>query len=440
MTDCIPTTQPAASAGSVDPMVARADAMAEWMSQRLAAVDDAARIERLAALDRLSSALDAAKAEESVAFHDSQIEAQRAVGVSPRRLGQGIAEQIGLARKMSPTGAARFLSTSRLLVDQMPALLSAMRTGAVSSWIATLVVRETTELSEEARRGLDSDLAPRLASMSPRQASHEARSIAYRLDPQSVLRRGRTAREDRRVSIRPAPDTMALLTGFLPVEQGVAAYAALDKHARGLRSDGDSRSLGQIMADTMVERLTGQPTAAAVPVEIGVTISLDSLLGADSTPGQLGPHGPIPSAYVRALLRERVGDGPERAATTAFVRRLLSDPVDGSLVAIDASRRRFPDPVARFIKSRDQTCRVPYCDASIRHVDHITPVRESGLSVASLQRSGPLRARQLRQRGRRVVPSTGSRTATTHRDHHPDRSLVPVPYPVRVGALMTVVG
>ena len=41
------------------------------------------------------------------------------------------------------------------------------------------------------------------------------------------MQRGRTERKRRRIGIRPAPDTMAVLTGYLPVEQGIACYTAL---------------------------------------------------------------------------------------------------------------------------------------------------------------------------------------------------------------------
>ncbi|HYJ67172.1 MAG TPA: hypothetical protein VEX15_05860 [Nocardioidaceae bacterium] len=80
------------------------------------------------------------------------------------------------------------------------------------------------------------------------------------------------------MTVRPAPDTMALLSGFVPAEQGVAAWKSLDEHARSLRGQGDPRSLGQIMADTLVERVTGQAAASAVPVEIGLTMPTDALL------------------------------------------------------------------------------------------------------------------------------------------------------------------
>ena len=51
---------------------------------------------------------------------------------------------------------------------------------------------------------------------------------------------------------------MAWLSAYLPVEQGVACWAALRQHTDTLKASGDERSRDQIMADTLVERLTGQ--------------------------------------------------------------------------------------------------------------------------------------------------------------------------------------
>lgn len=57
---------------------------------------------------------------------------------------------------------------------------------------------------------------------------------------------------------------MASVTGPVPGEQGVAAWANLDAYARMRKTSGDPRSVDQIRADTFVERLTGQTTADAV--------------------------------------------------------------------------------------------------------------------------------------------------------------------------------
>jgi hypothetical protein len=109
------------------------------------------------------------------------------------------------------------------------------------------VVRETAVLSLKHRQQVDVELAGKLAGLGDRDTAAEARAIGYRLDPGSAIRRTRGARSDRYVSLRPAPDTMSYLTGFLPVEQGVACLAALRQAADIARVDGDVPSRGQVM-------------------------------------------------------------------------------------------------------------------------------------------------------------------------------------------------
>ncbi|KQY54247.1 hypothetical protein ASD30_18700 [Nocardioides sp. Root140] len=118
--------------------------------------------------------------------------------------------------------------------------------------------------------------------------------MAAKLDPASVAHRRAKAEKDRRVTIRPAPDTMTYLTGHLPVGQGVEVYAALKRAADTLIASGDERSRAQIMADTLVERVTGKADAPAVPVMINLVVSDQTLLGTSHDPAHLDGHGTIP--------------------------------------------------------------------------------------------------------------------------------------------------
>ncbi|MDX6317874.1 MAG: hypothetical protein QOD35_1274, partial [Nocardioidaceae bacterium] len=267
----------------VDGSVAQLEEMVEALGRLASApveqhVDDAVRVERIAALERLSGAVVAAQAGQIAAFADSQEAEQRRAGVPARRVGVGVAEQVGFACKVSPVTAACRVGFARTLTADLPHTFGLLTRGQISGWVATVMVRETRDLTGPDRRLVDQRLAGALAALSPRQVEAAARRAAIGVDPASAVRRGRTARSDRRVPIRPAPETMALLTGFVPVEQGVAAWAALDRDARTRRANGDLRSLSQLRADTFIERLTGQATAPAVPVEIGLTVPLDALL------------------------------------------------------------------------------------------------------------------------------------------------------------------
>lgn len=49
---------------------------------------------------------------------------------------------------------------------------------------------------------------------------------------------------------------------------------------------------------------------------------------------------------------------------------------------MDAKRRSLTGIVRRLVDGRDGTCRVPYCDAPIRHEDHARPYARGGPTSA----------------------------------------------------------
>jgi 5-methylcytosine-specific restriction endonuclease McrA len=347
--------------------------------ERLAGMEvtctDADRIDLLSQLETLKAAAAAAQARVTVSFVASQRAEQARQGVPAQDQGRGVASQVALARRESPYRGNRHVGLAHALVHEMPATLAALQTGQISEWGAHLLVRETATLSAEHRTAVDAALAGKLAGLGDRALVAEAKKLAYKLDPASPLRRIRGAVKDRRVSLRPAPDTMTFLTGFLPVAQGVAVHTALTRHADSLRASGDERSRGQIMADTLVERVTGQATATEVPVEVQLVMTDKALLGDDDTPARLAGYGVVPASLARALVKGTTGVA-ERAQ--AWVRRLYTSPTTGELVAMDSRRRTFTGELRHFLVLRDDACRSPWCDAPIRHADHVVAYSEGG--------------------------------------------------------------
>ena len=365
---------------------------------------DADRLELIAVLEAAKAALAAAQARVTVAFDASQRAAQRAAGLPAARVGAGVAEQVALARRDSPARGSRHLGLAKALVHEMPHTQAALTAGELSEWRATLVVQATSILDVDARREVDERLAGRLGKLSDRQVRAAASAVAYELDPQSVVNRAAYAVTQRRVSLRPAPDTMAYLTALLPAAQAVAVFAALHGAAGAARACGDSRSSDQVKADTLVERVTGQANAAGVSVEIGLVMTDASLLSGDHTPAVLSGYGPVPASLARALARggspEREADMDldmdldldldldehpgeshgDRRAAQVWVRRLYSDPVTSSIVDGDRRRRIFPAHLRRLVVARDQWCRTPWCGAPIRHVDHAVAHGRGGLT------------------------------------------------------------
>src|SRR6478735_6334603 len=192
-------------------------------------VADAARI---ATLERLQASLEAAKAVEMVAFAQSQTAEQIGLGVHPRAIGRGIADQIALASHISPAEGTRRLHTARDLVLDLPHTLTLLSRVYLSGWTVRCATEKLSHLDRTTRTSVDTALTARhLARMSTKEAAACAQRLAYTADPAGAMARAGKARTDRRVTLRPAPDTMSLLTGLLPVEQGVACLAALQAAA-----------------------------------------------------------------------------------------------------------------------------------------------------------------------------------------------------------------
>ena len=176
----------------------------------------------------------------------------------------------------------------------------------------------------------------------PAGAAALARHHAYAADPAGYVARGRTARTDRRVTVRPAPDTMSVLSGFLPVEQGVACWAALRAHTDTVKNTGDTRTRDQIMADTLVERLTGQTRAGRRQAEIAIVIPVDALTDPDARPA------PAPASTGGRGRRRCRGPRLRPLPTTRHPRRIPRPALVAAAVHRPPRRhhRRRPAPAA----------------------------------------------------------------------------------------------
>lgn len=354
-----------------------------------AAADDAERVDRIRLLAELTGAVGAAQALETAAFAASQRTVQRAAGVPAKRVGRGIAAQVALAMRESPFRAERYVGWSTILTTELPVTFAALRLGRTTQWRAMLVARETAWLAREDRTQVDGELGAHIEGLGDRQVEGEAKRAAYRLDPHGYVDRLGRAESERRVTLRPAPDVMARLSALLPMAQGVAAQTALGRVADAAKNAGDARSRGQIMADTLVARLTGQvdahglaatPAAPEVPVEVCLVMTDTALLGqhvADysglAEPAEVLGYGPVLASWARNFI---AGLAPE---TPSWIRRLYRDPGTGELITMESRRRCFTPAQRKFITLRDRgICRTPWCGAPIRHVDHVVAAERGG--------------------------------------------------------------
>lgn len=395
-------------------------------------IDNAARVDLLRALEELKASCAGAQALLAADLDAFTRNDRSERGVPRAYQGRGINAQIALARRESAWFGTQHLNLARALNDEMPHTLRLLVDGSISEHQATILMRETSCLTAQDRATLDREFccdAAILDGCGNHQLTQRIRARAAEIDSDSVARRARKAVGDRRVTSRPAPDTMCWLNVFLPVAEGIAVHATLRRDADSVLASGDKRTRAQIMADLLVERVTGIGRATPTPVTVNLVVSDQSLLGENSDPAYVHGYGPVPAA----IAREWITKASEDSETVATLRKLYARPDTGALTAMESTARTFPKGLARLIELRDRSCRTPWCDAPVRHRDHIRDHSRGGLTSAA-NGAGLCAACNYAKQGSdwTAEPVPGNRhtfTTTTPTGHRYSSEAPPLPAP-----------
>jgi hypothetical protein len=134
------------------------------------------------------------------------------------------------------------------------------------------------------------------------------------------------------------------------------------------------------MADLLYSRVTGQPIgdheAPTVPVEVNITVPAATLAGGHD-PATITADGVAPETLPAEVARLLISNAIT-AGVAAWFRQVYVNP-KGRLVAMASKQRTFPRALADFLAIRGMgICATPWCDAPVRHSDHIHPVEARG--------------------------------------------------------------
>ncbi len=331
---------------------------------------DAELVERITELEVLQNALSALQSSTTLAFAHAHAAEQTATGmVEPEKLERSIADQVSRACRVSPTEGRKRVRVARDLNDGLDHLRLLFTTGRVSAYKVSTVVTATSQLDAAERAEVDRLLAARdIGRLGVGKLRELARSLAAQVAPEKFRARCAAARSGRRVTLRPAADGMTDLIAHLPVEQGAACYAALQKAfvEASVNPAPMTRGRGQVMADTLVERITGQTTADGVSVEIQIVVPIEAIVDpTNPLPAEIPGHGPVPIDLVATATGRKTW------------RRLITRA--GIVIGGDSRRRTFTGILADLIRARDKyRCSEQHCDAPIRHIDHILRWADGG--------------------------------------------------------------
>ncbi|MGP5290427.1 DUF222 domain-containing protein [Brachybacterium tyrofermentans] len=340
-----------------------------------------------------------------------------------RRADRAAAREVSMSTRRSPDLASRTLASARRLVESMPTMLRALATGRLSESAVRTMAASVAPLSPTQREQVDALLGTRLAALDGCGTEEWKGAVSAAIaasDAEGESRRHEHARGTRSVTVRRGEHGMAVVSARLPALDAMKIRKRLSLEAERLRASGDRRGHQQIQADSFIATLLGAEDGMdRTDLDIGVIITDRALLH----PGQgelahIEGYGPIPveavgqelagplrelalstgrtiaadgasgppagagSPGLDPLATETVGLddalGADASAVRLALRRLYTHPTTGELVAVDSVAREFPRALARFIRWRDVTCRGPFCNAPIRHSDHIRPYAAGG--------------------------------------------------------------
>ncbi|WGH82947.1 HNH endonuclease [Auritidibacter ignavus] len=333
--------------------------------------DQAEAIDLLSTAEELTRTLDGIKATITAQLYRLRIEAETADRLPASRRGSGLGAEIALARRVDQRTGAKLLRAARALTDSLPQALTSMIHGGLSEAAALTLVRDTQGIDADHRRAIDQHLADDYATLTPTELGQRAQAHAQRLDPETMDRQASAQRTKRNVKTSPAGPGMGTLNAYLPAEQAAACHATLQRDARRMLQSGDElRSEEQLMADLLVERVTGQSSAPAVPAQIKLVMTDRTLFGTDQTVARIPGVGTLPAYIARQWVAH--------PKAKVLLNRLFTAPGTGHLVAMESSARLFPPGLKELIRLRDDLCRTPGCENPIQELHHAVRYADGG--------------------------------------------------------------
>jgi len=378
-------------------------------------------------------------------------------GVPTAEQGRAAAQELSLARRVSPSASTMSLAASQRLVTQLPSTFSLLAAGRVTESQARAIAVALDDVDPDVAASIDEVLTAgpaRLSGVGTRRLGAEVRALRDARDPDDARKRAARAARGRCVRTRLLDDHMVAVTATVRAVDASAVMRALRLEAEARRAQGSIDGVRALEADALVDAITGGdraldpsapgeslpdvefegvplPGGAAVldtdgrgemlddtrdhdvpgldqeresdtsdhshrstdryrhrRITIGVVITDRALLAPDGG-GELAHlegYGPIPAHIITDTLAGRPPgyknnpgwDQHPDASMNATMRRLYTHPRTGELVAMDSRARAFPAPLEQMIRWRESTCASPWCNATVRHIDHVTPHADGG--------------------------------------------------------------
>lgn len=366
----------AGATGSDADVAALAEIVAgvETMAAQLTAVQ-VVEVRLLARAGQLAEK-QASGARENVRIHDMAL--------------RSIAAEVGGILRVTDRTVQQRIGEAREIVECYPAALVEWEAGVLTRGHVRVIVEAGAVVPAEHRAEFERQAIERCRVGTPNRVRPGLEILAERTADRSFTERHREACGSRAVRVIPGRNGMSDVVATVPT---VIADGVMDRLTQQAQSvvdarepgDDDRRVMDEVRADVFADLLLAgspslDPTATgdgpgglgAIRAQVQVIVPALTLLGADDGPADLVGRSPIDADTARCL-----------AANAPSWTRVLTEPVEGVVLAVD--RYRTPWPQRRYLRARDQHCRFPGCRrAAIRcEIDHTIDAALGGPTALS---------------------------------------------------------
>jgi hypothetical protein len=245
-----------------------------------------------------------------------------------------------------------------------------------------VLVNGTLHLTPALASAVVDSVLPDAGLLTTGQLAAKLRKLAIHVDPDAAKKRYESAVEDRRLVLEANDTGTANLLGMdLPPHVAAAIKRSINRQARRLRRQGDTRTMDQLRADIYVDLLrrrhTHGLTDGSEPLDGGVYLSMEAatLAGHNDNPGEIHGLGPVISDIARQVAEHQ----SNARWTWGLLDPDTNQPIDGGI-----TRRRPTAAQRRKVRILNPTCVHPGCrmPAVDCDIDHTTPYSERPMTCS----------------------------------------------------------
>jgi hypothetical protein len=283
---------------------------------------------------------------------------------------EAAAAEIRAALRLTRRAADIELGLALDLRRRLPAVYRLLHSGQLDVRRARAIADATSHLTVAAAQSVVEEIIGEAPNLTTGQLTAKIRRVSIDHDPDHARDRYQHATEQRRLVTEPTVDGTAHLLGLdLPPEKVQEVTNRINRLAKLLRRDGETRSMDQLRADVYLDLLTG--TARGRGGTVDIRVDLTTLAELSEASGELGGYGPV----IADIARQVTGQATEWRFT-------VTDPETGAPAMNGTTRRRPTKDQQRTVELRNPTCIFPGCrmPATDCDLDHTTPYAEGGLT------------------------------------------------------------